>query len=138
MQDEIREDAARGRQLLIAVLFFFCASSALFGFNQIITGARAPLVPVIRFALSVLLAYFVFKGSYIARVLFAVLSGIASALWVWIAIALALPNGIDGAALIFLKAAFSAFAAWAMFGVPQIQVYWATVRADGDGSMEER
>lgn len=134
MRHEDHSDADRGRQLLIAILFFFCAASAIFGLNQIITGSKPPLVPVGRFALSVLLSYFVFKGSLIARVLFSVLSGIAAVMWAWIAITLALPKGIDGAALLLLQAAFNAFAAWAIFGVPHIRAYWTTLKLEGDQS----
>lgn len=65
--------------------------------------------------------------------IFALSSGVAAAGGFSAAASFGLAKGNGDAAVVFLlSACVNAFAVWAMFGVPQIQAYWATVRADGD------
>ena len=72
------ELAKRGRLQLVLNLFALLAISALIGLSQISAGSAPPFVPIGRFGLSLLLVYFVYRGSAGARVLFVFFAGVAA------------------------------------------------------------
>lgn len=139
MQHEDRFNVNRGRQLLLALLIASCAMTALFGLHQVIVAEKPPLVPICRFIIALFIAYFVFKGSMIARVLFALGSGLSAASLLAAAASLGLAQGnIETSVEFLLMASINAFAVWAMFGVPHIQAYWATQKPGQDSSTAEQ
>ena len=117
--------AAYGRTQLLAILYTFCAISAVVGLLQIASGSKAPFVPVVRFGLTVVLAYFVFRGSIGARVLLAFLSVIAALFGLYYAVELLTKLDVEAAAIFAILAGFYTLAAWAIFQSPHIQAYWA-------------
>lgn len=129
MTDEDRVaayDAARGRTLLLGILWVSCAVSAVMGLNQILSESKPPHVPVIRFGLTVLLAYFVYRGSLVARVIFAVLC-VTAALMVLYYSAIAISGiNLEGTAVLVLLAGYYLLAAWAVFGSAPIRAFWAS------------
>lgn len=128
----------RGRKLLLAILFVFCAITAFTGINQLILGSKPLSILIGRFGLALLLSYFVFKGSFTARAIFAVLSGTAVLLWLYNAIALALPKGdLDFGAVFLLYAGFYTLAAWAVFRSPPIQAYWDSLKPKSSAAAVE-
>jgi hypothetical protein len=120
--------AARGRTLRLGGLVILCGISAFTGLIQIFAGSKPALVPLIRFGLSVVLAYFVFNGSLIARVIFAILCVLAALVSLYGAMSLALADfDSPGAGTLLVWGGFYLLAAWAPWS-PPIKPYWDSLR----------
>jgi hypothetical protein len=119
------ELAKRGRLQLVLNLFAFLAISALVGLSQISTGSAPPFVPIGRFGLSLLLAYFVYRGSESARALFVFFAGLAALITAyWFYVALTRVNYLGAFQLSFLVT-YYAQAAWAIATSQAIKTFWA-------------
>jgi hypothetical protein len=123
------ELAERGRSLLLGVLVIFCAISAFNATLQFVDGSK-PFVALIRFGLSVLLAYVVFRGSFAARVIFSVLCVLGSLMSLYTAVVLLLADLQSRVAVTFLLwGGFYTLAAWAPWSRP-VLAYWNSRQPD--------
>jgi hypothetical protein len=123
------ELADRGRSLLLGILVIFCAISAFNAILQFVDGSK-PLVALIRFGLSVLLAYFVFSGSLVARVIFSVLCVLGALMSLYAAVTLVMADLQSRVAVtFFLWGGFYLLAAWAPWSRP-VQAYWSSLQPE--------
>jgi hypothetical protein len=125
------ELADRGRSLMLGLLVIFCAISAISGFMQLSSGGAKPaVVPLVRFGLSVLVAYFVYKGSVAARIIFAILCVLgALASFYYAVLLLTADLQSTGAATLLLWGGFYLLAAWAPWSRP-VQAYWTSLHPE--------
>jgi len=121
------ELAERGRTLMLGLLVIFCLISAFNATLQIIDGSK-PFVGLIRFGLSVLLAYFVYAGSLAARIIFAILCVLGSLMSLYAAVVLLAGDLQSRVAVTFLVwGGVYLLAAGAPWSRP-VQAYWNSLQ----------
>ncbi len=137
--DMSRHDQAdRGRTLLLGIFYVLCAISVIVCTHQILSGSKPAFVPIVRFSLTLLLAYFVYQGALAARVLLAFLSGLAALTMLYTLLVVSLPKlDIEGSAFLALLAGFYVLAAWAIFKSEPILAFWESRRPEADGAATE-
>lgn len=115
--------------MLLALLYTFCAIGAVADLLLFFSGSEPSFAPLIRLGLTVAVAYFVFKGSFAARVIMALLSALAALVTAYFAVELLAEFDVQGAVIFSILAGFYTLAAWALFRSPPIQAYWASLQS---------